>query len=133
MYNSKTIKIMVTVTEFNQRKSDDGREFFTLTIQGGVEIVKSVNGNSYITARTTSIPTTFNEMTCSSLIGKELPGQVVKVECESYEYLNKETGEMITLSHTYEYLEAEKQVVEQALRSEFTPFSLNGKSIMAQA
>lgn len=124
---------MVTVTEFNQRKSDDGREFFTLTIQGGVEIVKSVNGNSYITARTTSIPTTFNEMTCSSLIGKELPGQVVKVECESYEYLNKETGEMITLSHTYEYLEAEKQVVEQALRSEFTPFSLNGKSIMAQA
>ena len=124
---------MVTVTEFNQRQSEDGRVFFTLTIQGGVEIVKSVNGNTYITARKTSIPTTFNELTCSSLIGKELPGQVVKVECEPYEYLNKETGEYITLSHSYEYLEEEKQVVEQASIPGLTPFSLNGNSIMAQA
>ena len=124
---------MVTVTEFNKRQSDDGREFFTLTIQGGVEIVKSENGNTYITARKTSIPTTFNELTCSSLIGEKLPGQVIKVECDPYEYLNKETGESITLSHTFEYLEEEKQVVEQSLKSEFTPFSLNGNSIMAQA
>lgn len=124
---------MVTVTEFNQRMSDDGRKFFTLTIQGGVEIVTSENGNTYITARKTSIPTTFNELTCSSLIGEKLPGQVVKVECEPYQYLNKETGEEITLSHTYEYLEGEKQVVEQVSSLELSPFLLNANPIMAQA
>ncbi len=124
---------MVTVTEINQRQSDDGRTFFTLTIQGGVEIVKSINGNTYMTVRKTSIPTTFNEATCSSLIGEKLPGQVVKVDCEPYQYLNKETGEEITLSHTYQYLEEEKQVEQQASIPEFTPFSLNGNSIMAQA
>jgi hypothetical protein len=95
--------------------------------------VKSANGNTYVTARKTSVSTTFNEMTCNSLIGKELPGQVVKVECDPYEYLNKETGELITLSHTYEYLEEEKEALEQASIPGLNPFSLNGNPIMAQA
>ena len=124
---------MVTVTEFNERKSEDGRIFFTLTLEGDVEIVKSVNGNTYITKRSTSIPTTFNEVACSSLIGKELPGQVLKINCEPYEYLNKETGEYITLSHTYEYSEEEKQVTELGSDLGLNPFLLNGKSIIAQA
>jgi hypothetical protein len=124
---------MVTVTEFNKRQSKDGKEFFTLTIQGGFQIVKSELGNSYMTVNKTSIPTTFNEVLCSSLIGKELPGQIIKVECEPYEYYNKETGKFITLSHTYEYSEDEKQVVAQTAVPALSPFSLNGNAIMAQA
>ena len=124
---------MVTVTEINKRTSKDGREFFTLTIQGGVEIVKSINGTSYMTARRTSIPTTFNEVTCNSLLGEKLPGQIEKVDCEPYQYLNKETGDVVTLSHTYEYVEQEQQVSEQAKIPEFTPFSLTENTVLAQA
>jgi hypothetical protein len=50
---------------------------------------------------------TFDELTCQSLIGTELPGSVRKVECEEYEYTIKDTGEVITLSHRFEYVEQE--------------------------
>ena len=125
---------MVTITDFKRRESEDGKEFFTLTIQGGVEIVQSSKGNSYMTARKTSIPSTFNEVTCQSLIGTKMPGDIEKLECEAYEYENKETGEVITLHHTYRYVpEIKKQVEKPESQPEFVPFSMNGQSLFAQA
>jgi hypothetical protein len=50
-----------------------------------------------------SISTTFDEDTCKSLIGEEIPGSVVKVETDPYEYTVQDTGEVITLSHRWEY------------------------------
>ena len=38
----------------------------------------------------------------------ELPGKVEKVECEAYEYVIKDTGEVITLTHRFEYVDEEK-------------------------
>jgi hypothetical protein len=32
-----------------------------------------------------------------------MPGAIVKVECDSYEYTLPETGEIIHLTHRYEY------------------------------
>lgn len=96
---------MVKVIGYQQRETEEGREFFTLTVQGGVEVVTSGNGNMYMTARKTSIPSTFDEEGCQLLIGQDIPGEVVKVDCESYEYVNKSTGEVINLSHRYEYRE----------------------------
>ena len=96
---------MVKVTDYKLRESLDGRSFFALTLQGGVEIVKSASGNSYATIKKASMPTTFDEATCQSLVGTELPGTIQKVDCEPYNYTIEATGEVILLAHRYEYVE----------------------------
>lgn len=96
---------MLRIVNFNQRESEDGSTFFALTIQGGVELVKSkATGNFYATARKTSITSTFDEDTCKALLGSEISGKIVKQDCEPYEMTIKETGEVIELSHRYEYV-----------------------------
>jgi hypothetical protein len=108
MFNSKTSKKMVRIVNYQKRTTEEGKEFFTLELQGGIEIVKSQEtGKSYMTARKASMSCTFDELTCQSLIGTELPGSVKKVVCEEYSYTIKETGEIITLSHRFEYVEQE--------------------------
>ena len=125
---------MVRITDYNRRESEDGREFFTLTIEGDVEIVQSANGKSYMTARKTSIPSTFDENVCQSLIGKQMPGEIERIECDPYEYQNQETGEVITLHHTYNYVPEEKKQIEKPnSQPEVVPFSMNGQSVFAQA
>ena len=97
---------MVRISNYIKRTTEQGKEFFTLELQGGVEIVKSQEtGKNYMTARKASMSCTFDEATCISLIGTELPGTVKKVECDAYEYTIKDTGEVITLNHRFEYLE----------------------------
>ena len=99
---------MVRIVNYQKRTTEEGKEFFTLELQGGVEIVKSQEtGKNYMTARKASMSCTFDEGTCISLIGTELPGSVKKVQCEEYSYTIKETGEIITLSHRFEYVEQE--------------------------
>lgn len=129
---------MVKVVNYQKRVSEDGREFFVLELQGGIEMVKSVQtGKFYLTARKASIPTTFDEQVCQSLIGSDLPGVVKKVSCEPYEYTVKDTGEVIVLSHRYEYFDSEetKPVADKSdtTLEEFmsdnplgTAFSMNG-------
>lgn len=98
---------MVRIVNFNERESEDGSTFFALTIQGGVELVKSrETGNFYATARKTSIPSTFDKETCQALLGSEIPGEIVKQPCEPYSYTIKETGEIIELSHRFKYVPA---------------------------
>ena len=116
---------MVTVIGYDKRQSEDGKEFFTLTIQGGVEVVESQNGNLYMTARKTSIPSTFDEEGCQLLVGKEIPGNIEKVKCEPYEYVNKDTGEVFNLSHTYEYVSERKQPIMTGDQPEFIPYGMN--------
>ena len=102
---------MVRIVNYQKRTTEQGKEFFTLELQGGVEIVKSQEtGKSYMTARKASMSSTFDELTCQSLIGTELPGSVKKVECEAYSYTIKDTGEIITLNHRYEYVDTEVSV-----------------------
>ena len=114
---------MVTVISYDQRQSEEGKEFYTLTIQGGIEVVQSQNGKLYMTARKMSIPSTFDEQGCEMVLGKELPGEIKKVDCEPYEYTNKETGEIIKLSHSYEYVAEEKQDRKSVGIPEFVPFN----------
>jgi hypothetical protein len=37
------------------------------------------------------------------MVGQQIDGDVVRVETEPYEYINKVTGEMIVLAHSYAY------------------------------
>lgn len=103
------IKIMVKIVDYQKRtSSEDSKEFFVLILQSGIEIVKSQNGGMYATAKKASLPSTFNEDTCKALIGNEMSGAITKVECEPYEFIIPETGELIARSHRYEYTNDEQ-------------------------
>lgn len=109
---------MVTVSNYLQRENAEGKPFFMLELTGELEIVVSqTTGKPYATIRKVSIPTTFDENMCKLMIGKQMPGQIVKVELEeAYDYANKETGEVVSLNHRYEYSATEKvQTMEQAV------------------
>lgn len=130
---------MVRIINYEQRKTEDGKAFFVLQIQGGVEMVKSQQtGNFYVTAKKATFSSTFDEATCQSLIGHEMPGSIAKIACAPYEYTIKDTGEIITIAHKFEYV-AEKAINNRPERSESTidsfmesvslskAFSLNGE------
>lgn len=117
---------MVTIVSYKKRVKDDGTSFFTLDIQGDMEIIQSQEtGSFYATARKASISTTFDEMTCHNLIGKQIPGRITKVDCEPYEYLVESTGEVMNLSHRWAYVPDEKPK-EIELEPEPSVFSQNG-------
>ncbi len=104
---------MVKIVDFKTYETQDGKDFCTLIVQGGVEAVKSRETEKiYLTARTASVACTFSEAVCKSLIGTELNGGIQKVEVDPYEYTVKETGEVIRLSHRYEYVDEQERIVK---------------------
>jgi len=96
---------MVTVISYKERHREDGTSFFVLEIQGGIELVMSQQtGQYYVTAKRAFIPSTFNEEVCASLVGSKIPGSIAKQECEPFEFVVKETGEVVTLSQRWMYV-----------------------------
>jgi hypothetical protein len=120
---------MVRIINYKKRETEDGKEFFVLELQGGIEMVKSKETDKfYVTARKASISSTFDELTCQALIGTELPGKVEKVLCEPYDYTIKDTGEVITLTHRFEYVEEEKATTPKVEKSKTTVDEFMGNS-----
>src|SRR5688500_17828490 len=115
IFNLKLFK-MVRVIEYKLRFNSEGKPFLSLILQGGIEIVRSANGNIYATAKKASLATTFDEATCKSLVGSELPGQIQKEECEPYQYTVEDTGEVLMLSHRYVYVEQEQPVKQDFIK-----------------
>ena len=110
---------MVTVVDYKERSSDEYGEFFVLVVQDGVQIVKSrSSGNPYFTSKRATVPTTFDEEQCKSLIGHEFPGRIETEECETYEYYSEETGESIMLNHRNVYVDEEITTENSALIAE---------------
>lgn len=104
---------MVKIVGFKTFERKDGSEFCALIVQGGIEAVKSKEtGKTYFTARKVNVGCTFDEDMCESLIGSDFPGSIQKVEVEAYEYAIPDTGEMVTLTHSYEYVSEEDNVVK---------------------
>jgi hypothetical protein len=95
---------MVTVINYKKAMNAEEQEFFLLVVQGGVQsVVSKETGRVYLTAKKATVSSTFDENTCKSLIGTQLPGNVEKKEVDPYAYVIKETGEEIELNHRYEY------------------------------
>jgi hypothetical protein len=124
---------MVRIIGYKERNKDDGTSFFVLELQGGIEMVKSKEtGNFYATAKKAFIPSTFDEATCSALVGSEMEGKIVKEACEEFTYTIKETGEEVTLQHRWVYTtdEVVKQQApikyEQNVIANSNIFSKNG-------
>jgi hypothetical protein len=96
---------MVTVKDYAVREAKDGREFIALILQGGLSLLKSSkSGNYYPAVKSCSVPSTFDEETAKSFIGERLPGSVQRMSCDTYEWINKETGEVMELSHRWVYV-----------------------------
>ena len=95
---------MVRIIKFKVSVNNEGKSFVSLKLQGDPEAVQSMKtGRFYLTNRVCYVSTTFDEATAKRLIGKELPGTIERVSSEPYEYTVESTGEVITLSHRYEY------------------------------
>jgi hypothetical protein len=104
---------MVTVTNFFERQRKDGSSFIALELTGGVELIQSSTTNRwYATVRKCSITSTLTKQMAESIIGSKLEGNVVKVICEPYEYVNQRTGEIMSLQHSYAYqAEGEQEAI----------------------
>ena len=85
-----------------------GDQFFALQLVGGLEVVLSKTGRQRITAQKCSIPCTFDEPTCKLLVGKELPGRIIRKTVEPYEYTTKD-GDKLTLDFTWSYAADEEK------------------------
>ena len=95
---------MVTIKSFSKRQTKDNREFLTLELVGGIEFVQSQNtGRFYACVRKCSIPATFDESVAATVVGTQIPGQIVRIESDPYEYIIKATGESVMLQHSYGY------------------------------
>ena len=95
---------MVQVNAYAVKKRKDGTTFITLELTGSLELVQSQNNNSfYATIRKCSIPSTFDEPVAKMMIGQQLDGDIVRVEVAPYDFINKRTGEVMVLQHSWAY------------------------------
>lgn len=108
---------MVTITDTKISESSEGRKFVSLKIQGEPELVQSHSGRFYATCNTCWITSTFDIQTAKSLIGRQLPGTVVREVSSPYEFTN-EAGEVITLHHRCVY-QPEPDPIEPFEESEY--------------
>ena len=110
---------MVTIVDYKTYERENGEQFYALVVQGGVEPVKSQKtGRTYFTARTARVSCTFGEETCAKLLGNEMPGKIIRVDVDPYEYAIPDTGEIIHLSHRNEYVSEEDAVIKEQVADE---------------
>lgn len=103
---------MVKIVSYKTYQRENGKEFYALVVQGGIEAVKSKTTNrNYLTVKEARVPCTFDEEMCKSLIGTELDGRIERIETEPYEYINKETGEIMILTSRLEFIDAKENIL----------------------
>ena len=108
---------MVTISDYRVNVNSEGKSFCSLILQGDVELVRSrTTSRFYATARKTSITSTFDENNCRQLIGKTIKGSIVKVDCDDYDYIIPESGEVIRLNYNYCYVADSENVEEEVFQ-----------------
>lgn len=95
---------MVTVKSYVSRTGDDDEQYILLELEGDMDLVKSNKTNRYYaTVRSCKIFSTFDEQTAQRMVGKQIPGEIVRKQCEPYDFTVPETGEVIKLAHSWDY------------------------------
>ena len=104
--------------DYALRTKSDGSVFFSLILQGGIQMVQSKQTERYYaTLKKASITCTFDEATCKASIGEKFPGSIQKQSCEPYTFVVKETGEILELNYRWAYL-PEGATIEEAIWEE---------------
>ncbi len=120
---------MVTVSAYAVRQNQQGESFVVLILQGDMELIQSQQtGNFYVSARKCTISSTFNEQVAATMVGKQLPGRIVKEACESYDFVDPDTGEIIELNYRWTYCPDE---APQEVKADVNTFSRNGSLVEA--
>jgi hypothetical protein len=95
---------MVTITNCIERQKSDGSNFTVLEISSGIEVIQSsTSGKFYISSKRTTLPCTFSFQFAQSLIGTQMPGNVVRIQVPAYDYINPRTNETMKLQHAFSY------------------------------
>lgn len=119
---------MVTVSGFAVRQNQEGESFVVLILQGDMELVQSQQtGHFYATAKKCTISSTFSEQMAATLVGKQLPGKIIKEECDPYDFVVPETGEILELNYRWAYVGEQSPKVKADLKV----FSANGNLVEA--
>ena len=120
---------MVTVSGYAVRQNQEGESFVVLILEGDLEMIRSQNtGQFYATAKKCSISSTFSEQMANSQVGKQIPGRIIKEECEPYDFVIPETGETILLEHRWTYVPDESP---KPVKVHVNTFSKNGQPVEA--
>jgi hypothetical protein len=99
------LSTMVTIESYVERTKSDGSVFFSLILQGGIQMVQSkATERYYATLKKASITCTFDEATCKASIGEKFPGSIQKQSCAPYSFVVKDTGEILELDYRWAYL-----------------------------
>jgi hypothetical protein len=94
---------MVIIQDYKVVTTEEGDTYIRLILSGGISMVRSKGtGNFYATNRRCSISATFDEEIAKQMIGTQMPGSIVKIECEPYMY-ETDKGEVLELSHRWTY------------------------------
>jgi hypothetical protein len=110
---------MVTVSGFSVQENKGGKTFIALELTGDLVMVQSQEtGRFYATSKKCSITSTFTQEQAERLVGKEMPGRIERVSCDPYEFENPTTGELMQLSHRYEYVPEERSAPLRIIHSE---------------
>ena len=95
---------MVTVVDYVKQKTEDGKEFIRLLLQGDdLTLCTTDAGRVYAKVSKASIIAAISEEVAKQQIGKKLKGTIEKVDSEPWTYVNKETGEERILNFRYHY------------------------------
>jgi hypothetical protein len=96
---------MVQIRAYHLRQGAEGKPYVSLELVGDLELVQSQNtGRFYATQRKCFISSTFDEDTARLMVGKSMPGAIVRTSCDPYEYSIPETGEAVVLTYRYSYV-----------------------------
>ena len=102
---------MVTVTGFKTVETEEGENNVRLLLNGDLELVQSqTTGNLYATTIRCSVSSTFDEEMAKRMMSKEMPGVIVKVDTEPYEY-TLDSGETIKIAHRWVYEETKSNLM----------------------
>lgn len=97
---------VVTVLSVEERVASNGTEFRAVIVKAPPTVYTNENGN-YIASPQAGIPSNLPKTYLDTLIGKELPGKIIREECEPYEWFNPDTWEEVTLNYKYKYVAVE--------------------------
>lgn len=103
---------MVTIIDAVLRNNSKDETFVSLILSGNVEMVRSMQGKFYATARKASVPCTLTLELAKKMIGQKMNGQIIKKPCEPYTYVT-EDGQDIQLTWSYVYTDENANLTEE--------------------
>jgi hypothetical protein len=97
---------MVTIKGYKVKEGENSKEFISLELEGDLAFIQSQNtGRFYATTKKSYMNSyAIDEVTAKALVGTKMPGSIERIPCDPYEYTIKDTGEVVSLSYSHQYV-----------------------------